>query len=37
LPPFVVYDEESCYLPAAMRAFERAKTHSIKGDLWSEE
>ena len=37
LPPFVVFDEESRYLPAAMRAFERANTHSIKGDLWSEE
>jgi len=33
LPPFVVFDEKSSYLPAAMKAFERANTHSIKGDF----
>jgi tRNA1(Val) A37 N6-methylase TrmN6 len=33
LPPFVVFDEQSNYLPAAMKAFERASTHSIKGDF----
>jgi tRNA1(Val) A37 N6-methylase TrmN6 len=33
LPPFVVFDEKSRYLPPAMRAFERANTHSIKGDF----
>jgi tRNA1(Val) A37 N6-methylase TrmN6 len=33
LPPFVVFDEKSRYLPTAMRAFERANTHSIKGDF----
>ena len=37
LPPFVVFDEESNYLPAAMQAFEKANTHSIKGDFGSEE
>jgi tRNA1(Val) A37 N6-methylase TrmN6 len=34
LPPFVVFDEKSRYLPTAMRAFERANTHSIKGDFY---
>ncbi len=33
LPPLVVFDEQSNYLPEAARAFERAQTHSIKGDF----
>lgn len=33
LPPFVVFDEESVYREKAMKAFEKANTHSIKGDL----
>ncbi len=33
LPPFVVFDEKSNYLPLAMKAFEKANTHSIKGDF----
>jgi len=33
MPPFVVFDEKSNYLPPAVRAFERANTHSIKGDF----
>ena len=33
LPPFVVFDEQSNYLPLAMKAFEKANTHSIKGDF----
>ena len=32
LPPLVVFDEQSNYLPAAQRAFERAGTHSIKAE-----
>jgi tRNA1Val (adenine37-N6)-methyltransferase len=32
LPPLVVFDEESSYLPEAIRVFERAGTHSIKGE-----
>ncbi len=38
LPPMIVFDEQSNYLPAARRAFERAGTHSIKAErLDSEE
>jgi len=33
LPPFIVFDEESVYTTAAQKAFERAGTHSIKGDF----
>lgn len=33
LPPFVVFDEESQYRVNAKKAFERAGTHSIKGDF----
>jgi tRNA1(Val) A37 N6-methylase TrmN6 len=33
LPPYVVFDEKSCYMPQAQEAFDRAKTHSIKGDF----
>ena len=33
LPPFVVFDEDSVYREKAKRAFERANTNSIKGDL----
>ena len=33
LPPFVVFDEESNYRPNAQKAFEKAGTHSIKGDF----
>ena len=33
LPPFVVFDENSQYREQAMRAFEKASTHSIKGDF----
>ena len=33
MPPFVVFDEASNYLPAAQKAFVRAGTHSIKGDF----
>ncbi len=32
LPPFVIFDNQSNYLPEAQKAFERAKTHSIKGE-----
>ena len=32
MPPLIVFDEESRYLPEAERAFERAATHSIKGE-----
>jgi tRNA1(Val) A37 N6-methylase TrmN6 len=35
MPPFIVFDEESRYLPEAKRAFERAGTHSIKGELYT--
>ena len=38
LPPLVVFDAQSNYLPEAARAFERAGTHSVKGErLDSEE
>jgi tRNA1(Val) A37 N6-methylase TrmN6 len=33
LPPFIVFDENSVYMPHAQKAFERAGTHSIKGDF----
>jgi len=33
LPPFIVFDEESRYHKAALLAFERANTHSIKADF----
>lgn len=33
LPPFVVFDEESNYRTNAKKVFERAGTHSIKGDF----
>jgi tRNA1(Val) A37 N6-methylase TrmN6 len=33
LPPLIVFDEQSNYLPEAMRAFEKAGTHSIKGEM----
>ncbi len=32
MPPLVVFNEESHYLPEAQKAFERAGTHSIKGE-----
>jgi tRNA1(Val) A37 N6-methylase TrmN6 len=33
LPPFVVFDEKSVYMPNAQKAFEKASTSSIKGDF----
>ncbi len=33
MPPLVVFDEESCYLSEPKSAFERAGTHSIKGEF----
>jgi tRNA1(Val) A37 N6-methylase TrmN6 len=33
LPPFVVFNEKSVYMPKAQEAFKRANTHSIKGDF----
>ncbi|MBA1421043.1 MAG: methyltransferase [Epsilonproteobacteria bacterium] len=33
LPPFVVFDEKSVYMPKAQKAFDRAHTNSIKGDF----
>ncbi len=33
MPPLVVFDAQSHYLPEAQRAFEKADTHSIKGDF----
>jgi tRNA1(Val) A37 N6-methylase TrmN6 len=33
LPPFVVFDENSNYLPKAQEAFKKANTNSIKGDF----
>jgi len=33
LPPFVVFDEKSVYMPKAQKAFDKANTHSIKGDF----
>jgi len=37
LPPLVVFDENSHYLPEPKRAFERANTHSIKAKRDEEE
>ena len=37
LPPLIVFDEQSNYLPAAQQAFERAGTHSIKADRFDSE
>ncbi|HEO99367.1 MAG TPA: methyltransferase domain-containing protein [Epsilonproteobacteria bacterium] len=37
LPPFVVFDAQSVYRPNAQKAFERAGTHSIKGDFAGKE
>ena len=34
MPPFVVFDDDSVYREKAMKAFERANTHSIKGDYY---
>jgi len=33
LPPFVVFDDNNIYKSNAQRAFDKAKTHSIKGDF----
>jgi len=33
LPPFVVFDDESIYREKAKKAFEKANTHSIKGNF----
>ncbi len=33
LPPLVVFDENNDYTPQAMKAFEKADTHSIKGEF----
>jgi len=33
LPPFVVFDEKSVYMPNAQKAFDKANTNSIKGDF----
>jgi tRNA1(Val) A37 N6-methylase TrmN6 len=33
LPPFVVFDNKSIYMPKAQEAFKRANTNSIKGDF----
>jgi tRNA1(Val) A37 N6-methylase TrmN6 len=33
LPPYVVFDDNSSYRAHAQEAFEKAQTHSIKGDL----
>jgi len=33
LPPFIVFDEDSSYQKAALLAFEKANTHSIKADF----
>ena len=33
LPPFIVFDEQSVYRTKAQAAFDRAGTHSIKGDF----
>ena len=33
LPPYVVFDENSVYTSKAQRAFDRADTNSIKGDV----
>jgi len=36
LPPFVVFDQENHYMPTAQALFDRANTHSIKGDMYNE-
>ncbi len=33
LPPFVVFDSKSVYMPQAREAFNKANTYSIKGDF----
>jgi tRNA1(Val) A37 N6-methylase TrmN6 len=33
LPPLIVFDDDGEYAPEAMKAFERASTHSIKADM----
>ncbi len=33
LPPLVVFDDRSVYMPKAQQAFDKAKTNSIKGDF----
>ena len=33
MPPFIVMDDDSTYRPKAQEAFDKANTHSIKGDL----
>jgi len=33
MAPLIVFDEDSSYLPRAQEAFDRAGTHSIKGEL----
>ncbi len=33
MPPFVVFDDNNAYRKNAMKAFEKANTHSIKGDF----
>ena len=33
MPPLIVFDDDNHYLPEARGAFERAGTHSIKGEL----
>ena len=33
MPPLVIFDARNCYLPEPKKAFERAETHSIKGDF----
>ena len=33
LPPFVVFDEQNIYMSKAQEVFDRAMTHSIKGDF----
>ena len=37
LPPLIVFNEKSEYLPEAAAAFERADTHSIKGERVTEQ
>ncbi|MEA3455805.1 MAG: methyltransferase [Campylobacterota bacterium] len=36
MPPLIVFDAQSRYLPEAKRAFERAGTHSVSGE-WEDE
>jgi len=37
LPPLIVFDKQSNYLPEAAKAFERAGTHSIKAERFDSE